>query len=93
MGARGRMAASKAAVIGLLQDAYVKRDRVAVITFSGNNARVIVPATSSIERAQRLLTTMAVGGQTPLASGSHALEDSSRQSCDGILPFAPSPSW
>ncbi|MFX5521589.1 VWA domain-containing protein, partial [Acinetobacter baumannii] len=36
MGARGRMAASKAAVIGLLQDAYVKRDRVAVITFSGN---------------------------------------------------------
>ena len=69
MGARGRMAASKAAVIGLLQDAYVKRDRVAVITFSGNNARVIVPATSSIERAQRLLTTMAVGGQTPLASG------------------------
>jgi hypothetical protein len=36
------MAASKAAVIGLLQDAYVKRDRVAVITFSGNNARVIV---------------------------------------------------
>ncbi|WP_446914875.1 VWA domain-containing protein, partial [Klebsiella pneumoniae] len=47
----------------------VKRDRVAVITFSGNNAQVIVPATSSIERAQRLLTTMAVGGQTPLASG------------------------
>ncbi|MBW1951451.1 MAG: hypothetical protein JRJ18_18340 [Deltaproteobacteria bacterium] len=38
MGARGRMAASKGAVMSLLLDAYQKRDRIAMISFRKEEA-------------------------------------------------------
>lgn len=69
MGARGRMIASKAAVLSLLLDAYVKREKVALIAFRRFGAQVLVPATSSITLAQHLLRDLAIGGQTPLAAG------------------------
>ncbi len=68
MGARGRMAATKGAVMSLLLDAYQKRDKVAMISFSKSEARVSLPPTSSIELAARLLTEMPVGGRTPLSA-------------------------
>ena len=40
MGARRRMAQVKAAVLGLLTDAYQRRDRVALVTFRGDEAHV-----------------------------------------------------
>ena len=69
MGARGRMAASKGAVMSLLLDAYQKRDKVAMVTFRGQDAMVNLPPTSSVELAGRLLEEMPVGGKTPLSSG------------------------
>ncbi len=69
MGARGRMAASKGAVMSLLLDAYQKRDRVAMISFRRNEAVVNLPPTSSIELAAGLLREMPVGGRTPLSAG------------------------
>lgn len=68
MGARGRMAATKGAIMSLLLDAYQKRDKVAMISFSRNEARVSLPPTSSIELAARLLAEMPVGGRTPLSA-------------------------
>ncbi len=68
MGARGRMAASKGAVMSLLLDAYQKRDRVAMITFRRREAALLLPPTSSIEVAGRLLREMPIGGRTPLSS-------------------------
>lgn len=68
MGARGRMMASKGAVMSLLLDAYQKRDRVAMITFRRREAQLLLPPTSSVEVAGKLLREMPVGGRTPLAS-------------------------
>ena len=68
MGARGRMMASKGAIMSLLLDAYQKRDQVAMITFRKDEATLNLPPTSSIELAATLLREMPVGGRTPLAS-------------------------
>ncbi len=68
MGARGRMAATKGAIMSLLLDAYQKRDKVAMISFCRGEARLNLPPTSSIETAARLLAEMPVGGRTPLSS-------------------------
>ncbi len=69
MGARGRMAASKGAIMSLLLDAYQKRDKVAMVSFRGRCAAVNLPVTGSVELAGRMLTEMPVGGRTPLSAG------------------------
>ena len=69
MGAKGRMKASKGAVMSLLLDAYQKRDRVAMVSFRRQEAFVNLPVTSSIELAANLLKEMPVGGRTPLSAG------------------------
>ena len=69
MGARGRMAASKGAVMSLLLDAYQKRDQVGMISFRRSDAVVNLPPTTSVELAGKLLEEMPVGGRTPLSSG------------------------
>ncbi|MCX7822854.1 MAG: putative cobaltochelatase [Syntrophobacterales bacterium] len=69
MGAEGRMAAAKGAIMSLLLDAYQKRDRVAMVSFRRNEAEVRLPPTSSVELAARLLRELPIGGRTPLSAG------------------------
>lgn len=69
MGARGRMTASKGAVMSLLLDAYQKRDKVGMITFRRKEAAVNLPVTNSVELAGKMLAEMPVGGRTPLSAG------------------------
>jgi magnesium chelatase subunit D len=69
MGARGRMRASKGAIMSLLLDAYQKRDHVAMVSFRKHDAMLNLPPTASIDLAARLLKEMPVGGRTPLSSG------------------------
>jgi magnesium chelatase subunit D len=69
MGAQARMVAVKGAVMSLLLDAYQKRDKIAMISFRGDKAELILPPTSSIETSARLLAELPVGGRTPLAEG------------------------
>ncbi len=69
MGARGRMSASKGAIMSLLLDAYQKRDKVAMVTFRQQEAWVNLPPTTSVELAGKLLAEMPVGGRTPLSAG------------------------
>lgn len=69
MGAKGRMLASKGAVLSLLLDAYVRRDQVGLIAFRREGAEVLLPFTHAIERATRELATLPTGGRTPLAAG------------------------
>lgn len=69
MGAMQRMVEAKGAVLSLLKDAYVKRDKVAMVTFRGNEAQVILPPTRSVERGYRLLQDIQTGGKTPLNAG------------------------
>ncbi|MEX0658260.1 MAG: magnesium chelatase subunit D family protein [Egibacteraceae bacterium] len=69
MAARRRMSAVKGAVLSLLLDAYQRRDRIGVITFRGDRADLLVPPTSSVDLAARLLTDLPTGGRTPIAAG------------------------
>jgi magnesium chelatase subunit D len=67
-----RMEATKGAVLSLLTDAYQRRDRVGVIVFQKNMARVVLPPTNSVELARRALIDLPVGGKTPLSAGLQA---------------------
>ncbi len=69
MDAEQRMVATKGAILSLLRDAYVRRDRVAVVVFSGRTARVVLRPTGSVDLAERRLARLAVGGTTPLTHG------------------------
>jgi magnesium chelatase subunit D len=69
MAARDRMAAVSGATLSLLRDAYQRRDKVAVITFRQQGARLLLPPTSSAHIAGRRLARFDTGGRTPLAEG------------------------
>jgi len=67
-----RMQATKGAVMSLLTDAYQQRDRVGLVVFQKNDARVVLPPTNSVELARRALADIPVGGKTPLSAGLQA---------------------
>jgi magnesium chelatase subunit D len=69
MAARKRMSAVKGAVLSLLNDAYQRRDKVAMISFRGERARILLPPTSSVGLATSRLEDLPTGGRTPLAAG------------------------
>ncbi|MBE9507247.1 MAG: putative cobaltochelatase [Chloroflexi bacterium] len=70
-----RMQATKGAVVSLLTDAYQRRDRVGLVVFQKNDARVVLPPTNSIELARRALIDIPVGGKTPLSAGLQAAHE------------------
>lgn len=63
------MTETKAAMISLLLDAYQKRDKVALVTFKGESAEVLLPPTNSVDLAKKLLEDLPAGGKTPLGHG------------------------
>ena len=69
MAAAERMVATKGAIMSLLNDAYQRRDQVGLIVFQKDEARLVLPPTSSVELAQKALQDIPVGGKTPLSSG------------------------
>ena len=62
-----RLAEAKGAVELLLADCYVRRDRVALLAFRGQQAEMLLPPTRSLARAKRSLSALPGGGGTPLA--------------------------
>jgi magnesium chelatase subunit D len=75
MAARRRSATVTAVALSLLRDSYRRRDRVALLTFRGREATVVVPPTRSVQLASRRLSQLPVGGQTPLAAGLDAVAE------------------
>lgn len=71
MAAQRRMEAVKGAVLALLTDAYQRRDEVAVISFRGDAAALLLAPTRSVDRAEQGLRELPTGGRTPLP---HALQ-------------------
>ncbi len=64
-----RLAEVKGAVELMLAESYVRRDRVALISFRGATAQLLLPPTNSLVRAKRELASLPGGGGTPLAIG------------------------
>ncbi|CAO4174492.1 magnesium chelatase subunit D [Methylorubrum extorquens] len=64
-----RLAEAKGAVELLLAEAYVRRDRIALVAFRGARAETVLPPTRSLVRAKRALAGLPGGGGTPLAAG------------------------
>jgi len=105
MAARQRMSAVKGAVLSLLTDAYQRRDKVALVSFRGSQAELLLPPTSSVDAAAVRLTDLPTGGRTPLSAGLlraaevlrvEAVRDPSRRSLvvvvtDGRHTSGPSP--
>jgi magnesium chelatase subunit D len=90
MGARKRMAQTKAAVLSLVVDAYQKRDCVGLITFGGVDAQLVLAPTRSVRVAARKLADLPIGGATPLAQGltlaSQVVKRSTRRE-PGLIPL------
>jgi len=74
-----RLAEAKGAVELLLAECYVRRDRVAMISFRGLSASLELPPTRSLVRAKRQLSGLPGGGGTPLAAGLDLATDVVRQ--------------
>jgi len=64
-----RLGEAKGAVELLLAECYVRRDRVALVSFRGHDADLLLPPTRSLVRARRSLAGLPGGGGTPLAAG------------------------
>ncbi len=60
--------AAKQAAIRLLKEAYVYRDKIALINFCRTEAQLLLPPGWGLARATRVLKQMPAGGRTPLPS-------------------------
>ncbi|MBQ7978320.1 MAG: VWA domain-containing protein [Candidatus Methanomethylophilaceae archaeon] len=67
LGVRKRMSAVKGAVLSMLRDSYVKRDRIGMMAFRRDSAELVLPPTRSVEYSYRKLEEMPTGGKTPLS--------------------------
>jgi magnesium chelatase subunit D len=79
--AAARLSEAKGAVELMLAQAYVTRSEVALISFRGNTAEVLLPPTRSLTRAKRALSELPGGGGTPLAMGLNA----ARECAEGVI--------
>jgi magnesium chelatase subunit D len=68
IGVRKRMVAVKGAILSMLRESYVKRDRVGMMAFRRSSTEVILPPTKSVEYSHRKLEELPTGGKTPLGN-------------------------
>ena len=75
LGVRRRMAAVKGAVLSMLRDSYVKRDRIGLMAFRRDSAELVLPPTRSVEYSYRKLEELPTGGKTPLGQALATVSD------------------
>jgi len=64
-----RLAEAKGAVELMLAESYQRRDQVALVSFRGQGAELLLSPTRSLVQAKRGLAALPGGGGTPLAAG------------------------
>jgi magnesium chelatase subunit D len=69
MGARRRLARVKGALLGVLRDAYARRDRIAIVAFRDGGAQLLVVPGAPLHVAAEAVRGLPTGGRTPLAAG------------------------
>ncbi len=67
LGVRKRMSTVKGAILSMLKESYVKRDRIGMMAFRRDSAEIILPPTKSVEYSYKCLEEMPTGGKTPLS--------------------------
>ncbi len=78
--ALSRLGEAKGAIELLLAQAYARRDHVALISFRGTEAEVLLSPTRSLVQTKRKLAELPGGGATPLAAGLRTADEMARQS-------------
>ncbi|ARE40114.1 Protoporphyrin IX Mg-chelatase subunit D [Rhodovulum sp. P5] len=82
-----RLAEAKGAVELLLAEAYARRDHVALVSFRGEEAELLLPPTRSLVQTKRRLAALPGGGGTPMAAGlKTALEVAIQAKGRGMTP-------
>ena len=82
-----RLAEAKGAVELLLAECYIRRDQVAVMSFRGSAAELILAPTRSLVKAKRALSGLPGGGGTPLARAiGESFEVASTSMRKGLTP-------
>lgn len=82
-----RLAEAKGAVELLLARAYSRRDHVALLSFRGRKADLLLPPTRSLVQTKNRLRGVPGGGATPLADGMKlALDTASLARARGMTP-------
>ncbi|MDD2626887.1 MAG: VWA domain-containing protein [Candidatus Methanomethylophilus sp.] len=66
LGVRRRMTTVKGAILSMLRDSYVRRDRIGLMAFRRDSAEMILPPTKSVEYSYHRLEELPTGGRTPL---------------------------
>lgn len=79
IGANQRMIQVKGAILSMLKDSYVKRDKVSLVVFRGTDSEILLPPTTSVERGYKLLKDIKTGGKSPLNSGVYKAYELIRQ--------------
>ncbi|MEZ2189963.1 VWA domain-containing protein [Corynebacterium sp. CCM 9204] len=64
----GAIRTAKAVALGVLEQGYRQRNRVAIVIARGREAYVGLPPTKSVSRARDCVRSLPTGGGTPLAS-------------------------
>ena len=62
-----RLGVVRKAITGLLEKAYVHRDKVAMIYFRNKEAKLILSPSNSLSKASQVLRSFTAGGKTPLS--------------------------
>ena len=68
MVAMRRIAIAKGIAKRLIENSYIKRDFLSLITFRGYSAEILVPPTKNYSKVMSALHGVKVGGRTPLSS-------------------------
>ncbi|HIP25314.1 MAG TPA: VWA domain-containing protein [Archaeoglobus profundus] len=71
--AKRRISIAKGIAEKIIENSYIKRDFLALITFGGYSARVLVPPTKRYRAILDVLKSVGVGGKTPLTSALQSL--------------------
>jgi magnesium chelatase subunit D len=87
--ALNRMRQAKGAVHALLEQAYVNRDRVALLSFRQQQADILLPPTNSVELLRRAVDQLPTGGGTPIAAALitalELAEQAKRRGCHQVV--------
>ena len=72
---RNRMTAVKGAILSLLKQHYIKKDRVGFVTFNEKSIKMLLQPSKEVECIYKLLDDLAIGKRTPLSAALQYLSE------------------